>query len=389
MEEFKFTGNWNPKVTLNELTKLGHEDMFSPNAIMQWIRDIYEDHKSNKVQFRIYPAMNSNQYPEEIQINAINYIINNEQIIYSQIYDNLINIIYPHYSASYEEDIQEYAPLKSIDDMPKVLGLTDISIEVIGSDEIAWSIYKFEWKGDEEHGLSMLFEGSKFIKHDSAGDMWIDELISEEKLENYSDLHHRDMPNKMYYPALNRQFYKPWELEKTRDFLLDLLRDGNYSEFKSNVSSKEFNVNQKFPEDEFSLIEYLIRDEFIDAAKFLFDRGTNTQGLMHNGFNLLENIKRIQFINDVNGNIDEADNNNETLLTKYLTVANDAIELNSKKVNDNMSFLESLTILQRDKKSVFLKKIQTYKEHIKLLIECGAKIDNPTLFDKVSKFMKL
>jgi hypothetical protein len=177
MEEFKFTGDWNPKVTLKELTKLGHENMFSPNAIMQWIRDVYEDHKSNKVQFRIDPAENSNQFPEEIQINAINYIIKNEHEIYSQIYDQLLNTIYPHYSQLYDEDIQEYAPLKTIDDMPKVLGLTDIRIELVGSDEIAWSIYNFEWKGEEEHGLSMLFEGSKFMKHDSAGNMWIDDLL--------------------------------------------------------------------------------------------------------------------------------------------------------------------------------------------------------------------
>ena len=95
MTEFKFEKSWHPKIKLNTLTNLGSSEMFNPNGYQKWIRDLYKDHQNNIVQFRIEDAQNHNDIPEESQLNAINYILNNEQEIYQNIYKCLVEVIYP------------------------------------------------------------------------------------------------------------------------------------------------------------------------------------------------------------------------------------------------------------------------------------------------------
>ncbi len=351
MKEYKFKKNWMPKLKLEVLTKLGSKEMFSPNGYQRWIRDLYEDHKANKVQIRIEDAKNENDIPEKSQLNAINYILNNEQNIYQEIYKTLTEIIYPYYSDLLEEDIQEYAPLNKIKDMPKVLGLVQIQVNLMSENEMAWSTYMFEWKGEEEHGLSILFEGAKYLKHDGAGDMWYDGVIPENELESLRKEWGKQMPKKLYYPNAKLRSYKPWQLEQTKNYLLDLLKENRFEEFKTIVSEDLFDKNQKFPEDGFPILEHVVKGGFIDAGKLLFDLGANTTGIMHFGNPYYENSNRIYFMNIVGGNLDQLNDFQETLVTKYLNIAS------------------------RELKFKNFKKIELYERHIKLLLSYGAKLN--------------
>jgi len=365
MIQYEFERNWNPKIHVTTLSKLGSSDMFKADHRLNWIRTLYEDHQLNKVQFRIEAAKNENDVPEKSQLNAINYILNNEKKIYQSIYENLIQVVYPYYSELYEEDLQEYAPLSKIDNLPKVLGLVEITVNLMNQNDTAWCTYMFQWKGEEEHGLSMLFEGSKFLKHSGAGDMWFNEIVPKEELETLRKEWNIQMPKKMYYPNQELRSYKPWQLQSTLNYLLNLLKENKIDEFKNLVAQEEFDVNQKFPADGFPLIEEVVRKGFFEAGKYLFDMGAKIDGLMHFGNPYYENTYRIEFVHSVNGNINETNEENLSLLEKYLTIA------------------------KREYRFKKLEAMDLYEKHIKLLLKYGSKIEDKEKFENVLKDMNL
>ena len=218
MNKFEFNGNWTPKINLEILTKLGSDYMFNPTHHLKWIRNLHADHKNKIIQFRIDAARNDNDIPEPDQLNAIDFILNNESKIYHQIFTNLKTIIYPFYSDLFGEDLQLEFPLDKIDALPEVLGLIEIQVHQISKNNVAWCTYMFKWKGEQEHGLSMLFEGDHFLKHAPAGDMWFEDLLPEEELKTLSEAWNKEMPKKLYYPNPQLKSYKHWQLEQTNSF---------------------------------------------------------------------------------------------------------------------------------------------------------------------------
>ena len=195
--------------------------------------------------------------------------------------------------------------------------------------------------------------------------MWFDEIVSDEKLERLRKKWNSQMPKKMYYPNRELKSYKPWQLEKTKDYLIDLLKDDKFEVFKQLVSQKEFDVNQKFPEDGYPLIEEVVRKGFLESGNYLFNLGAKIEGLMHFGNPYYENTYRIEFINRVNGDINEKNHENLSLLEKYLTIA------------------------KREHGFDNLKSMELYKKHIKLLLKYGAKIEDEYKFEEVLKYMNL
>lgn len=365
MKSFNFNKSWLPKINLETLTKLGNEKIFNPKSHLEWIRTLYDDHKNQKIQLRIEAARNENDIPEEYQINAIEYILNNEKEIYQQIYENLKNKIYPYYSELLEEELEKDFPIDNLEMMPDVLGLIEIQVTLMHRNNMAWCTYIFEWQGEQEHGLSMLFEGSKFLKHDSAGDMWFSGIVPDDELEILRKEWNKEMPKQLYYPNSNLRSYKPWQLELSINYLLELLKNDEVEQFKNIVSSNDFDVNQKFPEDGVPILEQVVRKGYFEMGKLLHQLGANPKGIMHFGNPYYENTFRIEFINMIKGDLDEKNEGGMTLLEKYLEIS--SRELRFKN----------------------LRKIDMYEQHVKLLIQYGAKISEKEQYRNVLIHMNI
>lgn len=232
MKEFSFTGNWSPKVQVSVLSQLGNELMFRPNHHLKWIRELYQNHQNNLIQCHIHAAKNENDVPETYQLEAINFLLNNEDLIIESIYDNLKSIVYPYYNELFDVNLETDIPLEDSKDLKASLGLIDVEMNLAETNGLGWTTYNFEWKGEDEHGLSMLFCGAKFLKHEPAGNMWFGGLVSE-KLEKEIDIRYNlSVPLKQYYPNSELNSYKPWQLEKTKDYLISLLKNNKFGEFK-------------------------------------------------------------------------------------------------------------------------------------------------------------
>ena len=86
---------------------------------------------------------------------------------------------------------------------------------------------------------------------------------------------------------------------------------------------------------------------------------------MHFGNPYYENTNRIEFVYSVNGDVNEKNTDGNSLIEKYLSIANRELRFNNKKSMD------------------------LYEKHIKLLLRYGAKIPDVDKYEKLLKHMNL
>lgn len=272
MKTFEFDGQWKTKIELPLFSKLRDPFFINPTSHHESVRDQASALRQNIVDLKIADAPNKNEYPEEIQLTAINYLINNEHEIYAEVFRVTKEIVYPHYSELCGENFSEHAPLNSTEDLPIALGINEIYIDFIGKNDIAWITFGFGANVDPEHGLSMLFERDQFLKHESQYDMNYKDLLAPELYDKYiSDInkHHNASNAISHYPDANKRFYKPWALEQTKYYILNLIKENKIQEFESIVSHKDFDINIKFPEMDLTIAEEISRLGRPDLAKKL------------------------------------------------------------------------------------------------------------------------
>lgn len=368
MTQFEFKGNWKTKLNLPLLSTLRHSKFYKRDSHLEWIRNKANSLDNQLVDLNIRDAPNKNENPELIQINAINHIVKNEEDILNNIYQVMKEQIYPYYGELVGEDYQEQDPLNKVQDLENCLAINEIMIDFIGKEDIAWVTYIFESNVDPEHGLSMLFQGSKFLKHDSAYDMMYQELLTKDEYDRYIkdiNIAHDSEDPKLHYPDKNKKYYKPWELEQTKQFLRNLLRENKDEEFKTIIDNEDFDINIKFPELNYTLLEEVLRLENLEIAKHVVGKGASTKNILHQGNIYYENKSRIELIGELGYDINELDSDNKTLLDKYFEIADREYR---RENSDRILLLE---------------------EHVKLLIKYGAQINNRDRYSGLIKFWKL
>lgn len=368
MREFEFKGKWKTKVNLPILSVLRHSKFYKRDSHLEWIRDKANSLDNQLVDLNIRDAPNKNEHPELIQLDAINHILQNENDILNEIFRVMKEIVYPYYGDLVGEDYQEQDPLKEVNDLKDCLAINEIMVDFIGKENIAWVTYIFESNVDPEHGLSMLFQGSKFLKHDSAYDMMYQDLLTKDEYDQYiKDINianDSDEP-KMHYPDNQKKYFKPWELEQTKGYLTKLLQENKDEEFKELINKEEFDINIKFPELNHTLLEEVLRIKKIDIAKYMVKKGASTNKILHQGNIYYENKTRIQLIGELGYNINELNPSNQTLLDRYFEIAD------------------------REYRRDNSERIKLLEEHVRLLIQYGAKINNPDKYIGLIKYWKL
>ena len=368
MKEFEFKGEWKTQINLPLFSALSHSKFYNRDSQVAWIIDKTNSLDNQLVDLTIQDAPNKNEYPEAIQIEAINHILNNEKEILAEIFRVMKEIIYPYYGGLVGADFEEHNPLNEIQDLENCLAISEIMVDFIGKENLAWVTYIFKSNVDHEHGLSMLFQGSTFLKHDSAYDMMYQELLSKEEYEQYiKDINvaHDSTDPQLHYPDESKTFFKPWELEQSKEYLKKLLHQDQDEAFKNIINKKGFDINLQFPELNHTLLEDVLQLKKLDMAKYMVDQGASTKNILHQGNPYYENKTRIQLIGDLGLDIDELDSNNKTLLDKYFEISN------------------------REYRKEQSEKIFLYEDHVRLLIHYGAKMNHTDQYAGLIKFWKL
>ncbi len=127
----------------------------------------------------LFETNDSDEYPSQGQINGLKYLVKKEQKLFDAIYTYVKSTVYPVYAESM--DIEEEDELNSIDDLPNILGLQDITITKYSKSDTAYFIFLFDFRLDREHQLFLIAHKNRFIHFCGMGDLG-DDCISKDLL---------------------------------------------------------------------------------------------------------------------------------------------------------------------------------------------------------------
>ena len=233
MKKYEFNGKWKMEIELEFFPRLNSDKFYR-----------YETRSSHKillskgkVPLSITDERTINPDPEPEQINAINFILNNEEKIYKSVFKNLKEIIIPDAKKDFdlededEETIEFWFPnLQSIDDMKKCLGIGGIGIDIEYRNEIAWTSYMFDFSAEEEHGLVMTFEGDKFLDFGTIGGYTHEKIMTEKEFRKYVKKLNLKHAFQIYEPNLKYGVLKPWQKSANGYYPIGILREGKKDE---------------------------------------------------------------------------------------------------------------------------------------------------------------
>lgn len=232
MKKFEFIGKWKFDIESKFLSKLNSDKLFRHN--------LYAEHRSllnkGKVPLSITDERTFNPEPEIEQINAINFILNNEEKMYQSIFENLKENVIPETKKYYDlgnedkETLDYWFPeISSPDDMKKTVGILSIYIDIAYRNGIAWTGYMFEFSADEEHGLLMTFEGDKFLYYGER-DASHKQVMTKDEYDKYIEKLNRKHPTQIYDPDPKYGSLKPWQLDANDFYPIALVRENRKEE---------------------------------------------------------------------------------------------------------------------------------------------------------------
>ena len=156
--DFIFDGNWERQIELDLLC-----DIFTLSG--RYVDGEYkEQERRNSILLKIEDSIDYEPDPHKAQINAINYIVNNQQDILEAFKDHILNIIFPLHRKYIDDEEIFFPQVQSTRDLDKVLGLDQIIIHKEFKENFAYSTYVFNFfSADREHGQSITLHKTRFI----------------------------------------------------------------------------------------------------------------------------------------------------------------------------------------------------------------------------------
>lgn len=235
MIEYSFKGNWKDELELNYFTRLDSNKFnSSPKDLL----------KSGKVPFLIWDERTMNPDPLEEQINALNFILKNEEKVYKSLFNSLKEVIIPDAKKYYdlenedEEIIQNWFPkINSIDDMKEIVGIYEIQIEMQHKNGIAWTSFLFDFSADQEHGLKMTFEGDNFLNFSDSDGNTLKEIMTKHDYQKYQESLVINYPYQIFKPDSKYGVLKPWQAYANEYYPIGILREGRKQELIDYLSN--------------------------------------------------------------------------------------------------------------------------------------------------------
>lgn len=238
MNEYSFTGDWEFKMRLEELSDLFTFDLIdSPKR------------KREQVDIKILDVKDDNPVPESQQIETINYLINNQEKIVNGIFITLQEKIIPHYKSVHGDDSDIFTPINSKNDLSNYLGISSITIFNRFKNDIAYVMLYFNsFRCDLEHGLNLIFHRDRFIgTHEDFKEAYEDigldykDILREISIKNQKQFENKDYV--FHESTSDRYSLKPWQQEANRIYPFRLLQTNQQDNFIEFMESKGLELN--------------------------------------------------------------------------------------------------------------------------------------------------
>lgn len=216
MYKYKFDGNWYTILTLPTLSKFCFEKTIETEKIAVYITDERD----------FYP------YPTKEQISAIEFIANNESVIYNKVCDAMREKIIPYW---YQIDSDFTTDLGIIlnptnEQIKNYIRLTNLSIDIHYISDTALVNYYFQSIFDTEHGLCMAFQNDIFLDFGTIGDYTHEKIMTTEEFNIYIEKLNKKYPTKFYFPNPETGKLKPWQESANSYYPFGLLHENKTNE---------------------------------------------------------------------------------------------------------------------------------------------------------------
>jgi hypothetical protein len=222
-----FNGHWVLNIPFDKLSKV-----FSFNGYGREIK--FKD----KIQVRFFEKVDLNPDPSQEQLDALNYIFENQEEIIESIYNSIVNIIFPLHKTFIEDEEMFFPKVNSSSDIKNVLGIEEVILHNESKNGISYSTFVFNhFSADPEHGQTITMHKSIYI---SSGEDWdwrpickdlgieyeiIDKQNSAEYLKMRTDYFFYHEPNQKYGTL------KEWQKSANQSYAIRLIQNNMNAEF--------------------------------------------------------------------------------------------------------------------------------------------------------------
>ena len=270
MSNFEFIGDWSFNAQLDTLSKID-SDYWHFNEKRKEHTELLT---KGLVPLTIVDKRDYNPEPLPEQILALNFLLSNESNLLDVITKCFIEKINPFYVEACGED--DWIPLSLCkSNLGELLRITSIRVTKESKNGVAYTIFEFEYRGDEEHGIAVVLNETRLVGFGGLGDLGFDEINKD--LENVrpvdydklveeskfgSDMVHK--PLKLY------EKFKPWQLDSTEDYFSKLLRNKENDKFIEEIKSNNWDSNLRFPSLNKNLVDLAAYSNNIEAIEYLY-----------------------------------------------------------------------------------------------------------------------
>lgn len=264
MKEFKFNGDWEFKLDLEEFV----------NSNLKWSKQMQEN--SAKVKVKIIDSKNYDPDPLKEQLNTINFIINEELTVLESTAQALlpINNYYGEMCGEYD-----WFPLKlTTENLGEVLLIQEISILKEHKNDQAYYELSCGYKGDEEHGLIIVMHGAQLIEYAAIGEMDYGNLYEDLGERTKIFIEKNKLENEFEKPQMQKVLlkygkYKPWQKELLVEYLSKLLWTKENEKLKEIIQSGDYDVNHRIDYNDRNLVDLAAHYGNLEMIEYAISRG--------------------------------------------------------------------------------------------------------------------
>jgi len=270
MGKFTFKGEWKFDLYLDEISKLNSDRFYK--------YEIRQPHKEKllkgMVPLTIYDEHTESPDPTSEQISAINWISDNQNEILKTIYNDLKNIVWPHYIKKWEDDSNDehsYPKISNYQELDKALGIDSIDIHVDNTEGVSYYSLYFSFCTDEEHGLTLIYHKNRLIDFGGIGDVDNKKLLQDQGI-SFDDWFNEQIKKKenkilkLHKPNLKYGKLKPWQKSENDYYPFGLLHADRNEDLilflKSNMDLAKQIINRLI-----EVAEHKKKDDLLDELK--------------------------------------------------------------------------------------------------------------------------
>lgn len=275
MRKFKFNGNWDFDLELQQIASLNSEYWFS--------QEQYEEHntklKGGLVPVTIHDQRNYDPDPTSKQLKTIDYIISNQDSILNE----LLVVFKSEINPDFAERCGEYGWIPDLNEEKDLGNLVGVyRIEVLSEHKASTCYYLIvvDYLGDEEHGLSLVLHENVIIGYSGIGDFDYECIIKDQKRSGKAYWTHVHENAKLgtgmvHKPLSKYGMLKPWQDEATEDYFRELIRTEENESLKTEIKVNNWDINYRFQSTGNNLVDLATFYEKHKLVSYLIDKGAD------------------------------------------------------------------------------------------------------------------